>query len=93
MNLTGPILFSYIPFGDVVCCKDARSRYVYFGYAAFRRTPGDGKFAHAEPLTPGMRGTVPAGGEKIVLIVTKCRNRGFRLMIMTDEAVIVIDIP
>ena len=46
---------------------------------------------HAEHLKPGMHGTVPAGGENIDVI--ERRSHVFRLTIMTDEVVIVIDVP
>ena len=41
---------------------------------------------------PGMHGTDPAGGGNIDVFI-ECRIFGFRLTIMTDEVVIVIDIP
>lgn len=85
-------MYAHIPFGDVRRTDDAESRYVYFG-TALRRTPGDGKFWCTRTFTLGAPGAVPAGGEKILMIVTERRNRGFRLMIMTDEVVVVIDIP
>ncbi len=40
----------------------------------------------------GMHGTYPAGGEDIDVFI-ELRDLGFRLMIMTDEVVVVIDIP
>ena len=40
----------------------------------------------------GMHGTYPAGGEDIDVFI-ELRVLGIRLMIMTDEVVIVIDIP
>ena len=40
----------------------------------------------------GMHGTYPAGGEDIDVFIEP-RDLGFRLMIMTDTVVIVIDIP
>ena len=36
-------------------------------------------------------GTDPAGGENII-VFCECRNREFRLTIMTDKVVVVIDI-
>ena len=39
-----------------------------------------------------MHGTYPAGGEDIDVFI-ELRNLGFRLTIMTDEVVVVIDIP
>ena len=41
---------------------------------------------------PGMHGTYPAGGEDIDVFI-ELRDLGFRLMIMTDEVVVIIDIP
>ncbi len=40
----------------------------------------------------GMHGTYPAGGEDIDVFI-ELRDLGFRLMIMTDEVVVIIDIP
>lgn len=42
---------------------------------------------------PGRFGTVPAGGDRILVISVCCRTHGIRVAIMTDEAVIVIDVP
>lgn len=42
---------------------------------------------------PGRFGTVPAGGERILVIIAESRNHGFRMTIITDDGVIVIDIP
>ncbi|MCI2075172.1 MAG: hypothetical protein LKJ94_05690 [Candidatus Methanomethylophilus sp.] len=58
-----------------------------------RRTPGDGKFWCTRTFTLGAPGAVPAGGEKIFGIIIERRCSVLRLTIMTDEAVIVIDIP
>lgn len=41
----------------------------------------------------GICGIAPVGGERIVLIFFIHRNHRFRLIITTDEVVIVIDIP
>ena len=41
----------------------------------------------------GRFGTVPAGGDRILVIGVCCRRNGIRMTIMTDEAVIVIDVP
>ncbi len=40
-----------------------------------------------------MSGTVPAGGEMILVIYTECRKRGFRIIIMADNAVVILNIP
>ena len=42
---------------------------------------------------PGRFGTVPVGGERIVLISIERRNCGFRMVIETDEVTVTIDIP
>ncbi len=42
--------------------------------------------------TLGRFGTVPAGGDRILVISIDCRH-GFRMTIMTDEVTIVIDVP
>ena len=41
----------------------------------------------------GRFGTVPVGGVWIVVIHIENRGSGFRIVIITDEAVIIIDIP
>lgn len=40
-----------------------------------------------------VHGTHPAGGERISVILIRCRNPGFRVMVITDEVVIIIDVP
>ena len=42
--------------------------------------------------TLGMHGTNPAGGENIDVFII-AREHSFRVVIMTDEVVITIDIP
>lgn len=42
--------------------------------------------------TLGRFGTVPAGGDRILVISIDCRH-GFCMTIMTDEVTIVIDVP
>ena len=54
--------------------------------------PGDGKFWCTRTFTLGAPGTVPTGGEKIFEIIIERRNV-LRLTIVTDEAMVVIDIP
>ena len=41
----------------------------------------------------GRFGTVPVGGVWIVMIHIENRGSGFRIVIITDEVVIIIDIP
>ena len=43
--------------------------------------------------TLGRFGTVPAGGDTILVIITGTRGCGFNLTIVTGDGVIVIDIP
>ena len=54
--------------------------------------PEFGQLVHAELNPSGMHGTVPAGGENIDVVIER-RSHVFRLTIMTDEVVIVIDVP
>ena len=44
-------------------------------------------------LTFGAPGTIPAGGDTILVIITGTRGCGFNLTIITGDGVIVIDIP
>ena len=44
-------------------------------------------------LHSGRFGTVPVGGVWIVVIHIENRGSGFRIVIITDEVVIIIDIP
>ncbi len=41
----------------------------------------------------GIRGTVPAGGVRILEINIESRSVGFRIVIKTDEVTITVDIP
>lgn len=43
--------------------------------------------------TLGALGTVPAGGDTILVIIAGIRGCGFNLTIVTGDGVIVIDIP
>ena len=43
--------------------------------------------------TFGAPGTVPAGGDTILVIITGTRGCGFNMTIITGDGVIVIDIP
>ena len=43
--------------------------------------------------TLGRFGTVPAGGDRILVISVCCRTHGIRVAILTDEVTIVIDVP
>ena len=56
------------------------------------RMPEFGQLVHTESLKPGMYGTDPVGGGNIDVFIER-RSFGFRLTIMTDEVVIVIDVP
>ncbi len=40
-----------------------------------------------------MSGTVPAGGEMILVINIERRECGFRIIIMADDAMVILDIP
>ena len=44
-------------------------------------------------LTFGAPGTVPAGGDTILVIIAEIRNSGSYVTIVTGDGVIVIDIP
>lgn len=56
--------------------------------------PVDGQSGFAmDYQSLGEPGTVPVGGEMILMIDICCRLHGIRLTIVTDEAMVVIDIP
>ena len=56
--------------------------------------PVDGQSGFAmDYQSLGEPGTVPVGGEMILMIYICCRMHGIRLTIVTDEAMVVIDIP
>lgn len=60
----------------------------------FRKMPESGKLRICRAFhRPGRFGTVPAEGERILVIIAESRNHGFRMTIITDDGVIVIDIP
>ena len=54
--------------------------------------PEYGQLVHAERFHTGMHGTVPAGGENIDVVID-CRSHAFRVTIVTEEVIIVIDVP
>ena len=54
--------------------------------------PEYGQLVHAELFLTGMHGTVPAGGENIDVVIDR-RSHAFRVTIVTEEVIIVIDVP
>ena len=54
--------------------------------------PEIGQLVHAELLPFGMHGTDPAGGGNILVFITLRHHRS-RVVIMTDEVVVIIDGP